>query len=130
MNSKEQNTQVTFKDEDVQIVEPAKQQDSGLLLGFVVLYTDGITTKLMPRSFVLGFITNSGDKLAEYKLLKVVGENEGAPAGRHSPPQNNSKTKYIYIGVGVTLGLIALLVLVFVVKRFVCRLPSLYLALS
>lgn len=100
-------------------------------MGFVVLYTDGITTKLMPRSFVLGFITNSGDKLAEYKVLKILGENEDAPpAGRHSPPQNNSKTKYIFIGVGVTLGLVALLVLVFVVKRFVCRLPSLDLALS
>ena len=118
-NSKGQNIQLTFEDEDINIVEPAKQQDQGFMVGFVVLYTDGMNTEVMPKSFMHDFISSRGDNLAGYKVIMVDGQKEGSPAGHHSAPQHKSKSKYIYIGVGLALALAAVLVLVFVVKRFV-----------
>ena len=119
-NSKRQKIQLTFEDDDIDIVEPAKQQDQGFMVGFVVLYTDGMNTEVMPKSFMHDFISSRGDNLAGYKVIMVDGQNEGSPAGHHSAaPQHKSKSKYIYIGVGLALALVTVLVLVFVVKRFV-----------
>lgn len=104
--------------EDIVITEPAKQQDKGVFVGIALLYNDEDTTEVFTKSFVHDFIRKSGDKLAGYKVIMVDGQDEGVPAGRHSN-QNKSNNKYIYVGVGVAVGLIALLVLVFVVKRYV-----------
>ena len=119
-SSKRQKIQLTFEDDDIDIVEPAKQQGQGFMVGFVVLYTDGMNTEVMPKSFMHDFISSRDDNLAGYKVIMVDGQNEGSPAGHHSAaPQHKSKSKYIYIGVGLALALVVVLVLVFVVKRFV-----------
>lgn len=105
--------------EDVVITEPAKQQDNGVLVVIALLHI-GETTEVFPKTFMYDFISKSGDKLAGHTVITVDGQDEGAPAGHHSnqsKPKSNSK--YIYIGVGVAVGLIALLVLVFIVKRYV-----------
>lgn len=118
-NSKGPKNQLIFSADDIKIVEKATKQGSGVMVGFVVLYSDGTSTSVMPKKFVHDFIVRSGDELAGYKVTKIGDEIEGAPAGHHSKPQSKSKTKYIVIGVGVAAGLIAVIALVFVVKRLV-----------
>ena len=119
INSKASKTRLVFEDTDIKITEAPNQQAKGVGLGFVVLYTDGNNTEVMPRNFVHDFIGSNADKLAGYNVIMVDGKDEG-PAAGHTKAPSKSNTKYIYIGVGVALGIIALLALVFVVKRFVC----------
>lgn len=107
-------------------MEAAKKKDKGVAVGFVVLYTDGKNTTVMPRSFVHMFITSElseNDKLAGYQVIMVDGKgtNEGNPGGQHSNDSKSSKKTYIYIIVGVVFGLIFVLALIFVVKRLVCH---------
>lgn len=125
--SKAQKSPLVFEDPDIQIVEAAKKKDKGVAVGFVVLYTDGINTTVMPRSFVHKFITSElseNDKLAGYQVITVDGKgtNEGKPGGQHSNKNKSSKKTYIYIIVGVVFGLIFVLALIFVVKRYGKRL--------
>ena len=125
-NSKAQKSPLVFEDPDIQIVEAAKKKDKGVAVGFVVLYTDGKNTTVMPRSFVHKFITSElseNDKLAGYQVITVDGKgtNEGKPGGQHSNDNKSSKKTYIYIIVGVVFGLIFVLALIFVVKRLVCH---------
>ena len=125
-NSKAQKSPLVFEDPDIQIVEAAKKKDKGVAVGFVVLYTDGKDTQVMPRSFVHNFITSEiseNDKLAGYQVITVDGKgtNEGKPGGQHSNDNKSSKKTYIYIIVGVVFGLIFVLALIFVVKRLVCH---------
>ena len=125
-NSKAQKSPLVFEDPDIQIVEAAKKKDKGVAVGFVVLYTDGKNTTVMPRSFVHMFITSElseNDKLAGYQVIMVDGKgtNEGKPGGQHSNDSKSSKKTYIYIIVGVVFGLIFVLALIFVVKRLVCH---------
>ena len=117
--SKGTKTKITFQVEDVDLTEPAKQQRSGVQVGIALLF-NGETTEVFPKKFLYDYIRNRGDKMAGYKVVMVDGQDEGVPAGDHSnqsKPESNKK--YIFIGVGVAVGLIALLVLVFIVKRYV-----------
>lgn len=105
---------------DIVITEPAKQRDHGVFVAIAVLHIDK-TTEVYPKRFLYDFISNSGNKLAGYEVIMVDGQYEGVPAGRHSnQSKDKSNNKYIFIGVGVAVGLIALLVMVFIVKRYVC----------
>jgi len=89
-----------------------------VLVGIAVLHITN-TTEVFPKKFIKDVISNNGYKLAGYEVLEVDGQDEGAPAGGHSKPsKDKSNTKYILIGVGVAVGLIALLVMVFIVKRY------------
>lgn len=119
--SKASKTRLVFEDTDIKITEAPNQQAKGVGLGFVVLYTDGNNTEVMPRNFVHDFISSNADKLAGYNVIMVDGKDEG-PAAGHTKAPSKSNTKYISIGVGVALGIIALLALVFVVKRYGKRL--------
>ena len=104
--------------EDIVITKPAKQQDNGVLVGIAVLYIDN-TTGVFPKTFIYDVISNDGHKLAGYKVVMVDGQDEWVPAGGHSnQSKDKSNTKYIIIGVVVPVGLIALLVMVFIVKRY------------
>ena len=125
-NSKAQKSPLVFEDPDIQIVEAAKKKDKGVAVGFVVLYTDGKNTQVMPKSFVHKFVTselNENGKMAGYQVIMVDGKgtSEGKPGGQHSDDNKSSKKTYIYIIVGVVFGLIFVLALIFVVKRLVCH---------
>lgn len=105
--------------DDIVITETAKQQDNGVFVGIAVLYITN-TTEVFPKTFIHDVISNNGYKLAGYEVVMVDGQDEGVPAGDHSNQRKvKSNTKYILIGVGVAVGLIALLVMVFIVKRYV-----------
>lgn len=102
---------------DIVITETAKQQDSGVFVGIAVLHIDN-TTEAFPKEFIHEVISYNGNKLAGYEVVMVDGQEEGVPAGRHSnQSKDKSNTTYILIGVGVAVGLITLLVVVFIVKR-------------
>jgi len=104
--------------EDIVVTEAAKQQDNGVFIGIAVLHFTN-TTEVFPKKFISDVISNNGYKLAGYEVVMVDGQDEGVPAGGHSNPiKDKSNTKYILIGVGVAVGLIALLVMVFIVKRY------------
>lgn len=105
--------------EDIVIKEPAKQQENGVSVAIAVLHIDN-TTEVFPKEFVHDAISNNGNKLGGYEVVRVGGQDEEVPAGGHSSQtKEKSKTKYTLIGVGVAVGLVALLVMVFIVKRYV-----------
>lgn len=105
--------------DEIVITETAKQQDNGVFVGIAVLCITN-TTEVFPKTFIHDVISNNGYKLAGYEVVMVDGQDEGVPAGGHSNQRKvKSNTKYILIGVGVAVGLIALLVMVFIVKRYV-----------
>jgi len=84
-----------------------------------VLHIDN-TTEVFPKELIYDVISKDGNKLAGYEVVTVDGQDDGAPAGKHSnQSKDKSNTKYILIGVGVAVGIIALLVMVFIVKRYV-----------
>ena len=84
-----------------------------------MLYIDN-TTEVFPKTFMYDVISNDGNKLAGYEVVMVDGQDEGAPAGGQTNQSNDkSNTKYILIGVGVAVAIIGLLVMVFIVKRYV-----------
>lgn len=106
-----------FQVEDIVITETAEQQENGVFVGIAVLHTDS-TTEAFPKEFIHKVISYNGNKLAGYEVVMVDGQDEGVPAGRHAnQSKDKSNTNSILIGVGVAVGLIALLVVVFIVKR-------------